>query len=172
MALAYATSDRGACHRRARPIETAVFEPAMDEPVRRAREVVAEQDFRSLLWSLIADDFTETLFAGDFGAEWLAAVGLDASPAELRRAGTRIWTMTRLYNVREGFDRADDELPPVLEEPIADGPGEGDSVTREEFEAMREAYYAERGWDERGVPTAEHLAALDLADLDLPSAVE
>ncbi|MFB6086191.1 MAG: aldehyde ferredoxin oxidoreductase family protein [Halodesulfurarchaeum sp.] len=172
MALAYATSDRGACHRRARPIETAVFEPEMDEPVRRAREVIAEQDFRSLLWSLIADDFTETLFAEDFGAEWLEAVGLDLSPEALGRVGTRIWTMTRLYNVREGFDRADDELPPVLEEPIGEGPGAGEAVSREAFEAMREAYYAERGWDDRGVPTGDLLEALGLADLDLPDGIE
>lgn len=169
MALAYATSDRGACHRRARPIETAVFEPTLDEPTKRAREVIAEQDFRSLLWSLIADDFTETLFTGDFGAEWLAAVGLDLDPTALRRAGTRIWTLTRLFNVREGFDRDDDTLPPVLEEPITDGPGKGEAVTTEDFEAMRTAYYAERGWDERGVPTEEILEALSLSDLEVPS---
>ena len=169
MALAYATSDRGACHRRARPIETAVFDPAMGEPTRRAREVIAEQDFRSLLWSLIADDFTETLFTTDFGAEWLQAVGLDLTPEELQRAGTRIWTMTRLFNVREGFDKDDDTLPPVLEEPIADGPGAGDAVSREDFEAMRTAYYEERGWDDRGVPTTRQLRDLDLMDLEFPN---
>ena len=172
MALAYATSDRGACHRRARPIETAVFEPDLDEPTRRAREVIAEQDFRSLLWSLIADDFTETLYTGDFGAEWLEAVGLTLSPAELRRAGTRIWTLTRLFNVREGFDRGDDTLPPVLEEPITDGPGAGDAISQSEFEAMRAAYYAERGWDERGVPKPATLQALDLDALSVPEPVQ
>ncbi|AOW80920.1 aldehyde ferredoxin oxidoreductase [Halodesulfurarchaeum formicicum] len=165
MALAYATSDRGACHRRARPIETAVFEPDLDEPTRRAREVIAEQDYRSLLWSLIADDFTETLYTRDFGAEWLAAVGLELTPTALRRAGTRIWTLTRLFNVREGFDRDDDTLPPVLEEPITDGPGAGDQISQSEFEAMRSAYYEQRGWDERGVPTRETLDALDLGAL-------
>ncbi|MGM0372315.1 MAG: aldehyde ferredoxin oxidoreductase family protein [Halobacteriota archaeon] len=168
MALAYATSDRGACHRRARPIETAVFEPDLDEPTRRAREVIAEQDYRSLLWSLIADDFTETLYTTDFGAEWLAAVGLELTPTALRRAGTRIWTLTRLFNVREGFDRDDDTLPPVLEEPITDGPGAGEQISQPEFEAMRSAYYEQRGWDERGVPTRETLDALDLGAL-LPS---
>jgi aldehyde:ferredoxin oxidoreductase len=171
MALAYATSDRGACHRRARPIETEVFEPTLDEPTRRAREVIAEQDFRSLLWSLIADDFTETLYAEDFGAEWLAAVGYDLTRAELRRAGTRTWTLTRLFNVREGFDRADDALPPVLEEPISEGPGEGDAVSETEFEEMRAAYYRERGWDERGIPTRERLKALGLDALELPTGV-
>jgi aldehyde:ferredoxin oxidoreductase len=34
---------------------------------------------------------------------------------------------------------------------------------------MRTAYYAERGWDERGVPTDEILEALSLSDLEVPS---
>ena len=165
MALAYATSDRGACHRRARPIETEVFDPNLDEPTRKAREVATEQDFRSLLWSLIADDFTGQVFAEDYGAEWLAAVGLDLSTAELRTAGERIWNLTRAFNAREGFARGDDELPPVLERPATDGPASGESVDPAEFEAMLEAYYDIRGWDENGLPTPQTLSQLGLEDV-------
>jgi aldehyde:ferredoxin oxidoreductase len=165
MALAYATSDRGACHRRARPIDTEVFDPALDEPRRRAREVATEQDFRSLLWSLIADDFAGEVFSRDFGAEYLGAAGLDRSRAELRTAGERIWNLTRLFNVREGFARQEDELPAILAEPVADGPGAGTAVDEAEFSAMLEAYYAERGWDSRGIPTRETLSRLDLDGL-------
>lgn len=162
MALAYATSDRGACHRRARPIETEVFHPYMDEPRRRAREIIAEQDFRSVLWSLIADDFTGAVFTGDFGAEWLSAVGLDLTTAELKTAGERIWNLTRLFNVREGFARDEDTLPSVLEEPVPDGPGEGEAVEKADFESMLDAYYEERGWDENGVPSQATLSRLGL----------
>ena len=165
MALAYATSDRGACHRRARPIETEVFDPSLDEPRRRAREVKAEQDFRSVLWSLIADDFTGEVFAGDFGAEWLSAVGLELSTEELRMVGERIWNLTRLFNVREGIARDDDELPAVLTEPISDGPGAGAAVEEREFSRMLDAYYEERGWDERGRPTPDTLDRLGLSNL-------
>jgi len=163
MALAYATSDRGACHRRARPIETEVFDPTLAEPRRRAREVAAEQDFRSVLWSLIADDFTGDVFAGDFGAEWLGAVGLELSTEDLRTAGERIWNLTRLFNLREGFARAEDELPTVLAEPMRDGPGAGAAVDEAEFEGLLEAYYRERGWDVDGRPTPGTLERLDLA---------
>lgn len=172
MALAYATSDRGACHRRARPIETEVFDPSLDEPRRRAREVAAEQDFRSVLWSLIADDFTGEVFAGDYGAEYLSAVGLDLTTGDLRRAGERIWNLSRLFNVREGFARADDELPSILAKPVQDGPGAGTAVDEDEFARMLEDYYVERGWDSRGIPTPETLDRLGLTGLAPENVVE
>lgn len=148
MALAYATSDRGACHRRAMPIE----EEAVDgewSPRQTARAVIEAQDRRSVLWSLVLDDFTGAVF-DDLGAEWLAAVGV--SPAgDLRTVGERIWTLTRLFNVREGFTREDDALPPALREPPADSRVSG--VDRAAFESMLQAYYEERGWDSNGIPT-------------------
>jgi aldehyde:ferredoxin oxidoreductase len=163
MALAYATSDRGACHRRARPVVEEVFATESWSHERRAEAVVAEQDARSLLWSLVVDDFAGETFE-DLGAEWLSAVGRDYAPAELRTAGQRIWTLTRLFNVREGFDRADDELPPKLTEPLQGGPNEGAAIDRDEFDALLSTYYDLRGWDERGRPTEKLLDELDLRD--------
>ncbi|UPV75385.1 aldehyde ferredoxin oxidoreductase [Halorussus limi] len=163
MALAYATSDRGACHRRARPVVEEVFATESWSDERRAETVVAEQDARSLLWSLVVDDFAGETFE-DLGATWLSAVGLDRSPADLRTAGERIWTLTRLFNVREGFDRADDELPAKLTEPLEGGPNEGEAIDSVEFEALLSAYYDRRGWDERGRPTRGLLERLDLLD--------
>ncbi|MFB6177471.1 MAG: aldehyde ferredoxin oxidoreductase N-terminal domain-containing protein, partial [Halobaculum sp.] len=68
MALAYATSDRGACHRRARPVERAVFDDWTVERIVDA--VTTEQDQRAVLWSLIVDDFVGDVF-DDLGQEWL-----------------------------------------------------------------------------------------------------
>lgn len=167
MALAYATSDRGACHRRARPVEREVF---ADEwgPDRTAQAVVTAQDRRSVLWSLITDDFVGDVFA-DFGVEWLSAVGHEYTEDDLRRAAERIWTLTRLFNVREGFSRADDSLPTVLERPLDD---ESERVVdREEFERALDAYYARRGWSADGRPTRTTLSRLgldELVDRDTP----
>ncbi|MDQ2050642.1 aldehyde ferredoxin oxidoreductase C-terminal domain-containing protein [Natronolimnohabitans sp. A-GB9] len=167
MALAYATSDRGGCHRRARPVE---LEPvtSMDRS-REARvtAVVEEQNRRALLWSLIADDFLEEVLEAGHAAEWLSAVGYDHDPESLSRVGERIWTLVRLFNVREGFSRIDDELPPPLTDPLedatdsSDGTG-GDGIEQEAFDALLEAYYAARDWDRRGRPTADLLQRLDL----------
>ena len=151
MALAYATSDRGACHRRARPVERAVFDDPWG-PRRAATEVIAAQDARAVRWSLVADDFAGE--ALDVPA-WLAAVG--APHGDLERTGERIWNLVRLFNVREGFDRHDDALPPALE-------GEG-AVDPDQFAAMLDAYYAIRGWGRSGRPTPETVRRLDLADV-------
>jgi aldehyde:ferredoxin oxidoreductase len=159
MALAYATSDRGACHRRARPIETEAFRAR--SPPAAARAVAREQTVRSALWCLVADDFLGGALADDLGAAWLAALdGLwPTEAAELRAVGERIWTLTRLFNLREGMGRTADDLPALFR---ADPEG----IDREAFAAALDAYYAIRGWDATGRPTRATLARLGLADLE------
>ena len=162
MALAYATSDRGACHRRARPVVTEVFATDEWSNERRARTVAAEQDLRSVLWCLVADDFVgETL--PDHGAALLATLGLDYTPAELRTVGERVWTLTRLFNAREGFARDDDALPPAVQQASADAVREGiDPAT---FGDLLSTYYRVREWDDEGRPTRALLDRLDLLDV-------
>ncbi|AQL43261.1 aldehyde ferredoxin oxidoreductase [Halorientalis sp. IM1011] len=161
MALAYATSDRGACHRRSRPIEREPFAGRDWAPERAAAAVIAEQNTSSVRWSLVADDFVGAVFE-DLGAEWLEAVGAPV-PEDLSLAGERIWTLTRLFNLREGFTRDDDALPEVFTEPVdAETARPIEPAT---FERMLDAYYELRGWDADGRPTIETLARLDLLDV-------
>jgi len=159
MALAYATSDRGACHRRARPVEREAFAAEPWEPADAARVVVEAQNARSVLWSLVSDDFVGEVLWEDLGAEWLAAVGLEYTPDELRAVGERVWNLTRLFNLREGFSRADDELPSLFRET---GRSPETQLDADLFEEMLGAYYATRGWDDRGYPTRATLDRLDL----------
>jgi aldehyde:ferredoxin oxidoreductase len=163
MALAYATSDRGGCHRRARPVEREALTERWS-PEKAARAVVDEQNRRSALWCLVADDFLGEVVSVDgdgIGAAWLDAVGLDPA-GDLRTVGERVWNLTRLFNVREGFAR-DDDLPAPLDEPLRSGPAVGQAIDRERFDAMLDAYYARRGWGSDGRPTRERIAALDLS---------
>jgi len=162
MALAYATSDRGACHRRALPVEREAFDGEWPAE-RAARAVVAEQDRRSVLWSLVVDDFVGEAF-DDLGAEWLDAVGHDVE-GDLEAVGERVWTLTRLFNVREGVTRADDSLPAVLREAAGDSADgqSGAGVDPERFAAMLDAYYERRGWSQvDGRPTRETVERLGL----------
>ncbi|MFC5278601.1 aldehyde ferredoxin oxidoreductase family protein [Halorubrum rubrum] len=181
MALAYATSDRGACHRRARPVEVDAMAPRSREPEEVAAAVAAEQDRRAALWCLIGDDFLEDVFDPAVAAEWLAARGYDHDPADLAALGERVWTLTRLYNVREGFDRDDDALPPAIAGAGRDagsdeGGGESgggdeddsersDALDPEAFDELLDRYYAVREWDENGRPTDSLLDRLGLARL-------
>jgi aldehyde:ferredoxin oxidoreductase len=165
-ALAYATSDRGACHRRSLPAETEVFGDDWDD-LDRVRLVLREQTITATLWSLIADDFAGATLEDDLGAEWLAAVDAPAptDPAELLRVGERVWTLTRLFNVREGFDGDDETLPAAFERPIVDGPADTHGIDTGWFDRLRRRYYAAREWSDDGVPTRALLDRLDLLDV-------
>jgi aldehyde:ferredoxin oxidoreductase len=150
MALAYATSDRGACHRRAMPVEREAFEGPWS-PERAARAVARAQTRRSAWWCLVADDFLGRTLADD-GAAWLDV--LDPAPrGDPTALGERVWTLTRLFNVREGVTRADDTLPAAMTRPLPDGPDAARAVDPVRFEAMLDAYYARREWGPEGRPT-------------------
>ena len=176
MALAYATSDRGACHRRSLPAETEVFGDGWTD-ADRVRLVIREQTITATLWSLIADDFAGATLEDDLGAEWFRTVGgvAPADPAELLEVGERIWTLTRLFNVREGFDAGDEALPAAFERPVSGGHADGRGIDVGWFDRLRQRYYAAREWDERGVPTRgllDRLNLLDVVDDETPVARE
>lgn len=164
MALAYATSDRGACHRRARPIEDAAVAAEAWDDEDRVRAVVREQNARSARWCLIADDFAGEA-APEQGAQWLRAVGIDATAPDIAALGERVWNLVRLYNLREGHERIDDALPDAMTEPLPDGPSAGAALDPGRFESMLDDYYEARGWTSDGVPTDETLARLDLHEV-------
>jgi len=85
-----------------------------------------------------------------------------ATVHDFEKVGERISTLCRLFNVREGFARAQDTLPARnLSQPMPDGPAKGHVV---ELDGMLDEYYALMGWDKNGVPTAETLSNLGLAE--------
>jgi aldehyde:ferredoxin oxidoreductase len=73
---------------------------------------------------------------------------LDVSESRLKEIANNISTLRRLINLREGWSKQDDMLPPrFFEEPI-----NGKRLNREEFLYMLEEYYQLRGWDKQGKP--------------------
>ena len=92
-----------------------------------------------------------------------AVTGWNTSLYELLKVGERSQNMARLFNIREGFTAADDNLPPRMFQPLENGALKGVAIDREAFEAARRLYYEMAGWDpETGVPTRGKLAELDL----------
>jgi len=88
-----------------------------------------------------------------------AATGWDLTPAEFVTQAHRGVTLARLFNLREGFSRADDRLPARFSEPLPKHAG----LTAEQQAKIVTDYYVEQGWDpETGVPTAATIAALGL----------
>jgi len=63
--------------------------------------------------------------------------------------------MIRLYNVREGFSRKEDQLPErVFRDPLTTGIAKGKTIHRLDFEKMLDEYYKVRGWNENGNPNS------------------
>ena len=68
-------------------------------------------------------------------------------------------TLARLFNMREGFTRADDRLPKRFSEDLPKHKG----LLDEDLEKLVTAYYIEQGWDpETGRPTPETIATLGI----------
>lgn len=110
-------------------------------------------------------------FAGGWG--WMslfpklvaAARGIDDYNKEgyMNRVGERIFNLERAFNMREGFGRKDDNLPPRLRtEPLhtRGAPGEG-QIVRHQDEFL-DKYYELRGWSKQGITTAKKMKELGL----------
>ena len=89
-----------------------------------------------------------------------AATGFHFTREEIFEIGERIVNLERAYLIREGIRRRDDHLPErFLQEPLPNGNSKGEIF---EIKPMLDEYYAERGWDERGIPKEATLKKLGL----------
>ncbi len=165
MGLAYATSNRGACHLRGYTVASEVLGiPVKTDPhvtdgkpelVKAFQDATAAFDsagiciFTSFAWTL-----------ADVAPQVAAACGEEFTVEELQKIGERIWNMERAFNNAAGFTAKDDTLPPrLLTEPAKTGPAKG---LVNKLPEMLPKYYEVRGWDSEGRPTAETLARLGL----------
>ena len=159
MGLAYATSERGACHLRA----FTVFKENPFDPESMVSWVIRGQNFNSVKWSLGICDFWASV-TPEILAEFLKhGAGLSLTEDEVMRTGERIWNLIRLLNLRAGMGREDDRLPKrITDQPLKRGPANGRVFPRKHLEAMVSLYYERRGWDDMGIPKEETLSALGL----------
>ena len=165
MGLAYATSNRGACHLRGYTVASEVLGiPIKTDPLTtegKPELVKAFQDATAAFDSAgicIFTSFAWTL--ADVAPQVAAACGEEFTVQELERIGERIWNMERAFNNAAGFTARDDTLPPrLLTEPAKTGPAKG---LTNKLPEMLPKYYEVRGWDAEGRPKPETLARLGL----------
>ena len=170
MSLAFATSTRGACHLRATMYVPELFQGVMDRFTVKGKASTLK-DLQELFTVLDCMVLCKFGARNAFGNSWdnmvmlvNAATGRDYTVEELKQVGERVWTIERLFNLREGFSKADDTLPDRLfTMPIHDGPSKGAVVNREDFLAELEAYYSLWGWSKDGIPENEALQRLGLS---------
>lgn len=166
-ALTYAVNPRGACHRRAWPPAKEVLGDVPPYTVEgKAAMVKGMFSDRCILHTILVCDYHAGMvpLPIDYYAQCLSLVtGEKFTTDRLYWIAERAETLIRLFNCREGFTRKDDMLPDrILQEPLPEGPAQGQIIGQEGFNRMLEEYYALRGWDRNGVPTPETLARYEI----------
>lgn len=92
-----------------------------------------------------------------------AVTGWDTGVGEQLRVAERILTMSRLFNIREGFGEADDVLPSRFFQPKTDGFLSNVKLDPAQFDNAKRYYYALMGWDVKsGVPLPEKVIDLGI----------
>ena len=164
MGLAYATSDRGACHQRAWTVKAELWDPDLERFSfdKKARIVKDVQDERASFFSLVLCDFAP-ISEENCVDMWNLSTGFEHTVESYLECGERIWNLIRLFNLREGHDPNNDKLPKRLfNDPFTKGPAKGILLSHKEFKKSMQEYYSIRGWDEKGIPKKETLERLGL----------
>jgi aldehyde:ferredoxin oxidoreductase len=162
MGLAYATSDRGACHQRAWTVKAELNDPELERfSFNNKAQIVKEvQDERAAFFSLVLCDFAP-ISEENCVEMWNHASGFNHTVESYLKCGERIWNLIRLFNLREGIE--EDKLPPRLfKDSFTKGPAKDVVLTEAEFQKSLREYYALRGWDENGIPSNEKLKELGI----------
>lgn len=159
MGLAYATSERGACHMRA----FTVFSKTPFDLKEQVREVVVGQNLNAIKWSLGFCDVWINITPEIMADLLTSGLGQPVTAAELLRSGERIWNLARLFNLRAGFTAADDKLPSKFHQQRRGRGPHGERVfSQADFDLSKSDFYQLRGWGQDAVPSAAKLVELGL----------
>ena len=146
MGLAFAVSDRGACHLRA-TVYKAEFSGWVDRTTAEGKGalVLDFEDRHTVYDTLIFCRFYRDVIGWDDLPQVIRLLtGLELDKAGLQALSARIANTIRGFNLREGMTAADDTLPGrLLREPLLPG---GDQLSEAELRRMVGEYYALRGW--------------------------
>jgi aldehyde:ferredoxin oxidoreductase len=160
MGLAYATSNRGACHLRANPYAD---DFGTTEPESKPAVVKDSQDLIAAIDSTGLCVFTthSGIEASHYASQVDGACGGGWTSERLLETGERIWNLERQFNLAAGLSHKDDTLPKrILEEPAPSGAAKGLVCKLPE---MLPQYYELRGWTEDGQIKDETLERLGLS---------
>ena len=169
MALGLAVNARGADHNRSGAYEADLSGDLdrLDGGDAHVAAAIETEDRAAVMDSLILCKFLRGVFSDPF-TEWAgllsAVTGWEVSAGELRETARRIVMAKRAYNIREGWQPADDWLPErLLNEPLTLPSGRVATLTAERLRAMIGSYYKMRGLDLGGRPGPAAIADLGLA---------
>jgi len=151
MGLTFGTAPRGACH-----LRTTFYKPELagfipPEQIEGKAEMLLDYEDRLCIFdTLTLCRFYRDLYTWEELEIALELVtGVKRNRGALREIAAHIVTMTRRFNIREGFSAADDRLPKRFhQEALPDG----NELTETEMAFMLKDYYQLRGWGADGMP--------------------
>lgn len=161
MGIAYATSNRGACHLRAytpaaelgvMPFGSLKVDPlewkGKGELVKIFQDIHAFSDSLDLCkFSAFAEGVDE------YSAQYAAIVGVEFTAQDVLTTGERIYNLERHFNNLAGFREGSDYLPARFTQEASTSPGSLGHVC--ELDDMLAEYYAARGWENGVVPESK-----------------
>ncbi|MCE7986746.1 MAG: aldehyde ferredoxin oxidoreductase [Caldilinea sp. CFX5] len=161
MGIAYATSNRGACHLRAytpaaelgvMPFGSLKVDPlewkGKGELTKIFQDVHAVSDSLDLCkFSAFAEGMDE------YTQQFNAVTGLEYTAADLLRCGERVYNLERHYNNLAGLGEGSDYLPKRFTDEPSTMKGSAGHVC--ELDKMLVEYYAARGWSNGVVPESK-----------------
>ncbi|MBE0524658.1 MAG: aldehyde ferredoxin oxidoreductase family protein, partial [Methanosarcinales archaeon] len=158
-ALAYAVSDRGACHIRPWMYGKEAF--GSGNPLEcggKGAMVWDGQMLNAILDSIGVCKFLLMAAAGldDLFDLYIAAAGFDMGRAEFDLIGKRLAVLTRAFNNHEGFNRTHDTLPKKVMT-------EGKSISQADLDLMLDEYYKSSGFTKEGIVPASLLRELEIS---------
>ncbi len=146
MGLAYATSDRGACHLRAtfyKPELSGMIDP--DRIEGKAELFTDFEDRLTMFDTLILCRFYRDLYPWPELSRIIhMTTGLTWEKNEIGAMSRRVVSMCREFNLREGMTREDDCLPPRFHKEAL--PESGKVIAKEDLNRLIDDYYRLRGW--------------------------
>lgn len=151
MGLAYATSDRGACHLRStfyKPELTGTIDP--DQIEDKAKLFIDFEDRLTLFDTLILCRFYRDIYTWErLGQIIHAMTGFPQDQKYLKSTADAVSNLVRFFNIREGLKPEDDRLSNGLHQKLKKT---GHILTKEELETMLSEYYELKGWNKIGIP--------------------
>lgn len=149
--LAFAVSDRGACHLRAtfhNPELKGMIDP--ETTTGKAELLIDFEDRLVLMDAFILCRFFRDIYPWNRLKQIIEmTTGLKTDKGAMQKIASEISTLTRRFNVREGLKPEDDHLPRRFYKEMLKT---GHVFKEKELETMLKEYYGFRGWDENGVP--------------------
>ncbi len=147
MGLAYATSDRGACHLRATFYKSELSGQISPEEIRgKAKLFVNYENKMTLFDALILCRFYRDLIAwSDLRRIVKYSCGLSLGRKGLKSMASQIINLARSFNQREGLTRKEDRLPRRFFREVLQKTGKG--LTEKDMRFMLKEYYKLRGWE-------------------------